>query len=170
MRSGTFSFTARATSSIRFCCFESRLSGFFFTSCSKMPSSVNSVTSATRMQFTTVIETYGLTKQGGKHSTYLHTRGYHPRLAVIAESGEVVHSRLREGRAAAGRGPRPRHHRHKQPRWSRPGLVEWRGTHQKPSRQARPDPRGVQSPETAMSRGGEALRNAARPRGSEVSQ
>jgi hypothetical protein len=52
----------------------------------------------------TVIETYGLAKQGGKHFTYLHTRGYHPLLAVIAESGEVVHSRLREGRATAGRG------------------------------------------------------------------
>jgi hypothetical protein len=52
----------------------------------------------------TVIETYGLQKQGGKHFTYLHTRGYHPLLAVIAETGEVIHSRLREGRATAGRG------------------------------------------------------------------
>jgi len=52
----------------------------------------------------TVIETYGLKKQGGKHFTYLNTRGYHPLLAVIAESGEVVHSRLREGRASSGRG------------------------------------------------------------------
>jgi hypothetical protein len=52
----------------------------------------------------TLIETYGLQKQGGKHFTYLHTRGYHPLLAVIAESGEVVHSRLREGRASSGRG------------------------------------------------------------------
>lgn len=51
-----------------------------------------------------VIETYGLKKQGAKEYTYLHSRGYHPLLAVIAESGEVVHSRLREGRAAAGRG------------------------------------------------------------------
>ena len=52
----------------------------------------------------TVIETYGLLKQGGKHFTYQQTRGYHPLLATIAESGEVVHSRLREGRAQAGRG------------------------------------------------------------------
>jgi Transposase DDE domain group 1 len=52
----------------------------------------------------TVVETFGLQKQGGKHFTYLNTRGYHPILAVIAESGEVVHSRLREGRATAGRG------------------------------------------------------------------
>src|SRR5215472_12812030 len=52
----------------------------------------------------TVVETYGLKKQGGKEFTYLHTRGYHPVLAVLAESGEVVHSRLREGRATSGRG------------------------------------------------------------------
>ncbi len=52
----------------------------------------------------TVIETYGLLKQGGKDFTYLNTRGYHPLLAVIAETGEVVHSRLREGRASSGRG------------------------------------------------------------------
>ncbi len=52
----------------------------------------------------TVIETYGLQKQGGKGFTYLHTRGYHPLLAVIAETGEIVHSRLREGKASSGRG------------------------------------------------------------------
>jgi hypothetical protein len=50
-----------------------------------------------------VIETYGLQKQGAKNFTYQGTRGYHPLLAVIAES-EVVHSRLREGRASSGRG------------------------------------------------------------------
>jgi DDE family transposase len=47
-----------------------------------------------------VIETYGC----GREFTYLHTRVYHPLLAVLAETGEVVHSRLREGRASAGRG------------------------------------------------------------------
>ena len=52
----------------------------------------------------TVIETYGLHKQGGSGFTYLNTRGYHPLLAVIAETGEVVHSRLREGKASSGRG------------------------------------------------------------------
>jgi len=52
----------------------------------------------------TVVETYGLKKQGGKEFTYLHTRGYHPLLAVLAETGEVVHSRLRGGRATSGRG------------------------------------------------------------------
>jgi hypothetical protein len=50
-----------------------------------------------------LIETYGLQKQGGKHFTYQGTRGYHPLLAVLAES-DVVHSRLREGRASSGRG------------------------------------------------------------------
>ena len=52
----------------------------------------------------TVIETYGLLKQGGKHFMYQQTRGYHPRPATIAESGEVVHWQLRAGRASAGRG------------------------------------------------------------------
>ena len=52
----------------------------------------------------TVIETYGLQKQGGSGFTYLNMRGYHPLLAVIAETGEVVHSRLREGKASSGRG------------------------------------------------------------------
>ena len=51
-----------------------------------------------------MIETFGLHKQGGQHFTYLHSRGYHPLLAVLAESGEVIHSRLREGKASAGRG------------------------------------------------------------------
>jgi len=32
----------------------------------------------------TVIETYGLLKQGGKHFTYQQTRGYHPLLATIS--------------------------------------------------------------------------------------
>ena len=50
----------------------------------------------------TLIETYGLQKQGSQGFTYLHTRGYHPLLAVIAKSGEIVHSRLREGRASSG--------------------------------------------------------------------
>jgi hypothetical protein len=52
----------------------------------------------------TLIETYGLQKQGGKEFSYLHIRGYHPLLAVIADDGEVIHSRLREGRATSGRG------------------------------------------------------------------
>lgn len=51
----------------------------------------------------TICETYGLAKQGG---VFGHTkvRGYHPLLAVIAGTGEVVHSRLRGGNANPGRG------------------------------------------------------------------
>lgn len=53
----------------------------------------------------TVIETFGLQKQGGKDFTYKKgQRGYHPLLAVLAEGGEVIHSRLRQGKANTGRG------------------------------------------------------------------
>jgi hypothetical protein len=51
-----------------------------------------------------VLETYGLKKQGGAKFTYNHVRGYHPLLAVIAGTGDVVHSRLRGGNANTGRG------------------------------------------------------------------
>ena len=49
-------------------------------------------------------ETYGLAKAGAREVTYLGVRGYHPLLAVAGGSGEVLHSRLRGGRAAPGRG------------------------------------------------------------------
>lgn len=51
----------------------------------------------------TICETYGLAKQGG---VFGHTkvRGYHPLVAVIAGTGDVVHSRLRGGNANSGRG------------------------------------------------------------------
>jgi hypothetical protein len=49
-------------------------------------------------------ETYGLTKQGGKKFTYNHVRGYHPLYAVATGTGDVLHSRLRGGNAHAGRG------------------------------------------------------------------
>ena len=49
-------------------------------------------------------ETFGLHKQGGKHFTYTHVRGYHPLYAVIAGTGDVVHSRLRGGNANTARG------------------------------------------------------------------
>ena len=51
----------------------------------------------------TICETYGLAKQGG---TFGHTkvRGYHPLIASIASTGDVVHSRLRGGNANSGRG------------------------------------------------------------------
>jgi hypothetical protein len=51
-----------------------------------------------------ILETYGLKKQGGAKFTYNHVRGYHPLLAVIAGSGDIVHSRLRGGNANTGRG------------------------------------------------------------------
>ncbi|MDQ6613927.1 MAG: transposase [Actinomycetota bacterium] len=52
-----------------------------------------------------IVETYGLAKQGGAQFTYNHVRGYHPLVAVIAATGDVVHSRLRGGNAHSGRGP-----------------------------------------------------------------
>lgn len=51
-----------------------------------------------------IIETYGLAKQGGAKFTYTKVRGYHPLLAVIAGTGDVVHHRLRGGNANSGRG------------------------------------------------------------------
>jgi hypothetical protein len=51
----------------------------------------------------TVCETYGLKKQGGEFA-YTGVRGYHPLLASLAETGELLHTRLRGGNAASGRG------------------------------------------------------------------
>jgi hypothetical protein len=51
----------------------------------------------------TICETYGLAKQGGVFG-YSGVRGYHPLLAVVAGTGEVIHSRLRGGNAYSGRG------------------------------------------------------------------
>ncbi len=52
----------------------------------------------------TICETYGLKKEGARHHTYTHVRGYHPLLAVAAGTGEVLMARLREGRANTARG------------------------------------------------------------------
>jgi hypothetical protein len=52
----------------------------------------------------TICETYGLLKQGAREFTYTKVRGYHPLLATVAQSGEVLHHRLRGGRAASSRG------------------------------------------------------------------
>jgi hypothetical protein len=49
-------------------------------------------------------ETYGLKKQGGARFTHTKVRGYHPLYAVIAGTGDIVHSRLRGGNANSGRG------------------------------------------------------------------
>ena len=52
----------------------------------------------------TICETYGLDKEGARHHGYTGKRGYHPLLAIAAGSGEVLMSRLREGRANTARG------------------------------------------------------------------
>jgi hypothetical protein len=52
----------------------------------------------------TICETYGLNKQGGSKFTYNHVRGYHPLVSVVAQTGDVVHVRLRGGPSHAGRG------------------------------------------------------------------
>ena len=51
-----------------------------------------------------VVETFGLHKQGGSEFTYLKTRGYHPLFAVLAGHRDVLHARLRQGKANSGRG------------------------------------------------------------------
>ena len=52
----------------------------------------------------TICETYGLDKEGARHHGYTGKRGYHPLLAVAAGTGDVLMSRLREGRANTARG------------------------------------------------------------------
>ncbi len=49
-------------------------------------------------------ETYGLQKQGASGVDRHGERGYHPLLATVAGSGDVLYSRLREGIANTGRG------------------------------------------------------------------
>ena len=52
----------------------------------------------------TICETYGLAKEGACHHGYTGQRGYHPLLAIAAGTGDVLMSRLREGRANTVRG------------------------------------------------------------------
>ena len=52
----------------------------------------------------TICETYGLDKEGARHHGYTGKRGYHPLLAVATGTGDVLLSRLREGRANTARG------------------------------------------------------------------
>ena len=52
----------------------------------------------------TICETYGLRKAGGSRFCYTGARGYHPLLAVAAETGEVLHARLRGGPAHTAKG------------------------------------------------------------------
>jgi hypothetical protein len=51
----------------------------------------------------TICETYGLAKQGGGFG-HTKVRGYHPLIAAVAGTGDVVHCRLRGGNANSGRG------------------------------------------------------------------
>ena len=52
----------------------------------------------------TICETYGLTKEGARRHNYTSQRGYHPLLAIAAGPGDLLMSRLREGRANTARG------------------------------------------------------------------
>ena len=52
----------------------------------------------------TICETYGLAKEGARHHSYTGQRGYHLLLAIAAGTGDVLMSRLREGRANTARG------------------------------------------------------------------
>ena len=52
----------------------------------------------------TICETYGLVKEGARHHGHTGQRGYHPLLAIAAGTGDVLMSRLREGRANTVRG------------------------------------------------------------------
>ena len=52
----------------------------------------------------TICETYGLAKEGARDHGYTGQRGYHPLLAIAAGTGDVLMSRLREGRANTVRG------------------------------------------------------------------
>jgi len=49
-------------------------------------------------------ETYGLAKEGGSDHNYTGARGYHPLLATGAVTGDVLHSRLRNGNSTSSRG------------------------------------------------------------------
>ena len=51
----------------------------------------------------TIVEVAGHAKQGASFG-YTKRRGYHPILATRADSGEVLHARLRKGSAGSGRG------------------------------------------------------------------
>ena len=51
----------------------------------------------------TICQTYGTAKQGAKFG-YTKVRGYHPLLATLAGTGEVLHARMRGGNAGAARG------------------------------------------------------------------
>ena len=47
----------------------------------------------------TICETYGLAKEGARRHDYTGQRGYHPLVAVAADTSDILMARLREGRA-----------------------------------------------------------------------
>ena len=51
----------------------------------------------------TICRVFGTAKQGAKFG-YTHVRGYHPLLATLAQTGEVLSCRMRGGNAGAARG------------------------------------------------------------------
>jgi Transposase DDE domain group 1 len=51
----------------------------------------------------TICQTYGTAKQGARFG-YTKVRGYHPLLATLAATGEVLHARMRGGNAGSARG------------------------------------------------------------------
>lgn len=51
-----------------------------------------------------VVETYGLAKQGGAISPISGVRGHHPPIAALADTGELLHARLQGGNVPSGRG------------------------------------------------------------------
>ncbi len=51
----------------------------------------------------TICQVYGTVKQGARVG-YTNVRGYHPLLATLAQTGEVLHARMRGGNAGSARG------------------------------------------------------------------
>jgi len=51
----------------------------------------------------TICQTHGYAKQGATYG-YTRQRGYHPLLATRADTGEILHARMREGSANSSRG------------------------------------------------------------------
>jgi hypothetical protein len=51
----------------------------------------------------TICRVFGTAKQGARFG-YTKVRGYHPLLATLADTGEVLHARMRGGNAGAARG------------------------------------------------------------------
>jgi hypothetical protein len=51
----------------------------------------------------TICQTHGYAKQGATYG-YTRQRGYHPLLATLADTGEILHARMRKGSANSSRG------------------------------------------------------------------